>query len=44
MLEYYQASCPPVSLIVKKGKGKGHPCTGTEAMYRPVRPIGGVEI
>ena len=27
-----------------KGKGKGHPCTGTEALYRPVRPIGGVEV
>ena len=19
----------------KKGKGKGHPCTGTEALYKP---------
>jgi len=22
----------------KKGKGKGHPCTGTEALYRPYGP------
>ena len=21
-----------------KGKGKGHPCTGTEALYRPYGP------
>jgi len=21
-----------------KGKGKGHPCTGTEALYRPYNP------
>jgi len=23
-----------------KGKGKGHPCTGTEALYRPYSPQG----
>ena len=23
-----------------KGKGKGHPCTGTEALYRPYVPYG----
>jgi len=22
----------------KKGKGKGHPCTGTETLYRPYGP------
>jgi len=22
------------------GKGKGHPCTGTEALYRPYGPKG----
>jgi hypothetical protein len=21
-------------------KGKGHPCTGTEALYRPYGPLG----
>jgi len=32
-------------LPLAKGKGKVHPCTGTEALYRPyVRPIGGVEV
>ena len=25
-------------ILVKKGKGKGHPCTGTEALYRPYGP------
>jgi hypothetical protein len=25
----------PVTLCPYKGKGKGHPCTGTEALYRP---------
>jgi len=24
-------------------KGKSHPCTDTEALYKVVRPIGGVE-
>ena len=24
--------------VVHKGKGKGHPCTGTEALYRPYGP------
>jgi len=28
--------CNPEILI--KGKGKGHPCTGTEALYRPYGP------
>ena len=23
---------------LKKGKGKGHPCTATEAVYRPYGP------
>jgi hypothetical protein len=27
-----------------KGKGKVHLCTGTEALYRAVRPTGGVEV
>ena len=27
-----------------KGKGKVHPCTGTEALYRPYEPKGGVEV
>ena len=27
-----------------KVKGKGHPCTGTEALYRPYGCIGGVEV
>jgi len=22
-------------LLLRKGKSKGHPCTGTEALYRP---------
>ena len=25
-------------ILVKKGKGKVHPCTGTEALYRPYGP------
>jgi hypothetical protein len=35
-----------VTILVKhKGKkGKGHPCTGTEALYRPYGPQGGVEV
>jgi hypothetical protein len=24
--------------LLCKGKGKGHPCTGTEALYRPYGP------
>ena len=24
--------------FIKVGKGKGHPCTGTEALYRPYGP------
>ena len=24
-----------LSYTMNKGKGKGHPCTGTEALYRP---------
>ena len=24
-----------ILLFIIKGKGKGHPCTGTEALYRP---------
>jgi len=24
--------------FIKKGKGKGNPCTGTEALYRPYSP------
>jgi len=27
-----------------KGKGKGHPCTGTEALYRLYGLQGGVEL
>jgi len=27
-------------LTDSKGKGKGHPCTGTEALYRPYGPQG----
>ena len=26
------------SLSIGKGKGKVHPCTGTEALYRPYGP------
>ena len=26
------------SAALLKGKGKGHPCTGTEALYRPYGP------
>jgi len=25
-------------IAVEKGKGKGHPCTGTEVLYRPYGP------
>jgi hypothetical protein len=25
-------------------KGQVHPCTGTEALYRPYGPTGGVEV
>ena len=28
-------TCPNA---IVKGKGKGHPCTGTEALYRPYGP------
>ena len=28
----------------KGKKGKVHPCTGTEALYRPYRSIGEVEV
>ena len=27
-----------------KGKGKVHPCTGPEALYRPYGPLGAVEV
>ena len=27
-----------LSVKLNKGKGKGHPCTGTEALYRPYGP------
>jgi len=26
------------NFLFSKGKGKGHPCTGTEALYRPYGP------
>jgi len=28
----------PLTCIKGKKKGKGHPCTGTEALYRPYGP------
>ena len=31
-------------LLRLQGKGKGHPCTGTEALYTAVRHIEGVEV
>jgi len=27
-----------IESVEGKGKGKGHPCTGTEALYRPYGP------
>jgi hypothetical protein len=27
-------------IIIIKGEGKVHPCTGTEALYRPYSPKG----
>jgi len=30
----------PSPVIGKEGKGKFHPCTGTEALYRPYGPYG----
>jgi hypothetical protein len=33
--------CSELILYIKKVEGKVHPCTGTEALYRP---IGGVEV
>jgi hypothetical protein len=30
--------------LLGKGKGKGHACTGTEALYRQYGPLGGVEV
>jgi hypothetical protein len=29
-----------LDVSTSKGKGKGHPCTGTEALYRPYGPWG----
>ena len=36
--------CMASESLKDKGKGKGHPCTGTDALYRPYGSIGGVEV
>jgi len=36
--------CWFVGYTSNKGKVKGYPCTGTEALYRPYGPQGGVEV
>ena len=33
---------PNSANVSKIGKGKVHPCAGTEALYRALRPTGGV--
>jgi hypothetical protein len=41
VLNYIRKSFKPSNAVVNhkvKGKGKGHPCTGTEALYRPYGP------
>ena len=38
----YEGLC--LQLHLHKVKSKVHPCTGTEALYRPYAPLGGVEI
>jgi hypothetical protein len=39
VLLYFTLQLKSISLPSgAKGKGKGHPCTGTEALYRPYGP------
>ena len=33
-----------ITIITKVKKAKVHPCTGTEALYRPLWPTGGIEV
>jgi hypothetical protein len=33
-----------IIIIIINGKAKAHPCTGTEALYRPYGPQRGVEV
>jgi len=35
IIDYYYNT-----IIGTNGEGKGHPCTGTEALYRPYGPYG----
>ena len=37
-VQYSTVTAVIVQFYVLKVKGKGHPCTGTEALYRPHGP------